>query len=78
MDPQTTGDPMSGAAAASLGIGSLLFMLILLAIFIVPLWKIFQKTGRHGAFSLLTLVPIVGPIAVGYLLAFAPWPRFER
>ncbi len=63
---------------AGMGVGTLIFFVLIMAIFMVPLWKIFQKTGRHGAFSLLVLVPLVGPLAVGYLLAFAPWPRFER
>jgi hypothetical protein len=69
---------MGGAAAAGMGIGMMIFILLILAAFIFALWKIFEKTGRHGAFSLLMLVPLVGPIVVMYLLAFAPWPRFER
>ncbi len=76
MDPQST-DAMSGAAAAGLGIGSIIFLLLMLALLIFPLWKIFEKTGRSGALSLLILVPLVN-IAVLPFLAFGKWPRFDR
>lgn len=76
MDPQST-DAMSGAAAAGLGAGTLIFVLLLLALIIFPLWKIFQKTGRHGAMSLLMLVPLVNLFVLPFL-AFGRWPRFDR
>jgi hypothetical protein len=76
MDPQST-EAMSGAAAASMGIGTIIFMLLILAIMIVPLWKIFAKTGRHGALSLLLIVPIVNLFVLPFL-AFGKWPRFDR
>jgi hypothetical protein len=76
METQST-DAMSGAAAAGLGIGSIIFLLLILAIMIVPLWKIFEKTGRHGAMSLLMIVPIVNLFVLPFL-AFGKWPRFDR
>ncbi len=38
------------------------------------LWRIFKKTGKPGALSLLILIPWVGPSIVFAILAFSKWP----
>src|ERR1700704_5560087 len=38
------------------------------------LWRIFKKTGKPGALSLLLLVPVVGQYLVLAILAFSKWP----
>jgi len=36
-------------------------------------WRIFRRTGAHGAMGLLMLVPAVNVILL-FVLAFGPWP----
>jgi len=59
------------------GAGILLFILaiilIVVAISIIPYWKIYQRTGQSGAMSLLQLIPLVNIIML-YVLAFGDWP----
>lgn len=50
------------------------FSLIYLVLVIIPLWRICTRAGFHGALSLLTLIPLVGPFIVGAILSFANWP----
>jgi hypothetical protein len=50
------------------------FILIWLAVFIYPLWRIVGKAGFHPAFSLLGLVPIVNIIFL-WIFAFVKWPN---
>jgi len=47
--------------------------LLMLALVIVPFWRIFTKAGFSGWLSLLMLVPLVNLLAL-YFLAFAEWP----
>jgi hypothetical protein len=49
-----------------------LFILIGVAIVIIPYWMIWKKAGFSPWFSLLTLVPLVNIIAL-YVLAFSRW-----
>jgi hypothetical protein len=51
--------------------------LIATAIYIIPMWKIFARTGMSGALSLLMLVPIVN-IVMLYYLGFGNWPIEEE
>jgi hypothetical protein len=57
------------------GIGpSELIVLAFIVITVVwPFWKIFEKAGFSGWWSLTILIPIIGTIALFYL-AFAEWP----
>ncbi|CAN7366589.1 hypothetical protein [Acidovorax sp. LjRoot117] len=45
----------------------------LLALFIVPLWRILQRAGFNGALSLLMFVPIVNMLLL-WFVAFSKWP----
>lgn len=51
-----------------------LFILIGLAIIIVPMWFICKKAGFSPWLSFVCLVPTVGLLAMLYVLAFAEWP----
>lgn len=51
-----------------------LCLLIFLAIYIVPLWRIVSKAGFSGAWSLLTFVPLINVVML-WVFAFARWPR---
>lgn len=46
----------------------------LLALMIVPAWRILQRAGFSGAWSLLMLVPLVGFVVL-WVLAFVKWPN---
>ena len=53
----------------------IIFYLVLVALFIVPLWKVCSRAGFNGALSLLALIPWLGLIIVGGVLSFAAWPQ---
>lgn len=45
----------------------------LMALLIVPTWRILQRAGFSGAWALLMLVPIVG-LLVPWFVSFLKWP----
>ena len=51
-----------------------IIVLVWLAVFIVPAWRIVQKAGFNGAWSLLALVPLVN-IILFWVFAFVKWPN---
>lgn len=53
---------------------ALLMVAPLLALLVVPVWRIFQRAGFSGAWALLMLVPMVGFLAL-WVLAFVKWPN---
>ena len=50
------------------------FTLIILPLVLVPLWRIVQRAGFNGAWSLLIFIPGVNVIGL-WLLALLEWPR---
>ena len=46
---------------------------ILLALMVIPFWKLWQRTGHSGAWGLLVLVPLANLISL-WVLAFKRWP----
>ena len=52
------------------GIGGL----IVLALVIVPLWRICTRAGFSGWWSLLVMVPLLNLIML-WVFAYAKWPR---
>ena len=55
--------------------GGLIVMLLLVAITIFPVWRIFGKTGQSPALALLLFVPLVGPVIAALVFGFGRWPR---
>jgi hypothetical protein len=51
-----------------------LIVIILLAIYVVPGWRIVRKAGFPGALSLLMLIPLVNIILL-WVFAFTRWPN---
>jgi uncharacterized membrane protein YhaH (DUF805 family) len=49
------------------------FSFVFLLLVIVPLWRICQRAGFHGALSLLALIPVIGTLIVGAVLSFGEW-----
>ena len=50
-----------------------LIVIFMIAIFLVPAWRIATKAGYPGALSLLTLIPVVN-IVIIWVFAFVKWP----
>jgi hypothetical protein len=50
-----------------------LIVIIWLAAFLVPAWRIVSKAGFSGALSLLLLIPLVNIIFI-WIFAFVKWP----
>jgi ABC-type spermidine/putrescine transport system permease subunit II len=51
--------------------------IVLTILFVIPLWRIFQRAGMHPAMSLLAMLPLVGPVVVMAVLAWSDWPRLS-
>lgn len=52
-------------------------ILIILALAVIPYWKIWSRTGHSGAWALLMLVPLANLISL-WVLAFKKWPSQDR
>ena len=50
-----------------------IFILVVIAIYIIPLWRICTKAGLAGPLSLLVLIPGIGKLIVIYIIAFTDW-----
>jgi hypothetical protein len=59
-------------------IAGLIFVLVFIAVAVVPYWKILEKAGFSPALSLLMIVPLANIILL-YYVAFAEWkPNSNR
>jgi hypothetical protein len=54
--------------------GMLIYLIVSIVIFVVPTWKIVEKAGYAGAWSLLSLVPLVNLVAL-WIFAYSTWPK---
>ena len=50
-----------------------LFGVLIVALIIVPLWRICTKAGLAGPLSLLALIPGFGWLVAVYVIAFSDW-----
>ena len=53
--------------------GHWLWMLVMAAVVVVPVWQICKRAGYPGPLGLLILIPMVN-LGLLYFLAFANWP----
>ena len=53
--------------------GHWLWMLVIAILFVIPVWRICQRTGYPGWLGILILIPIIN-LALLYFIAFADWP----
>jgi hypothetical protein len=67
-DPQ---DMSGGIIAAAIG-AYFVFLVVLLAIIIIPFWFILKKAGMSPWLALINLIPF-GTLILLYVLAFATW-----
>jgi hypothetical protein len=61
-------------AFSAFALGYCVFILAIVAFTLFIFWRIFKKTGQHGAMSLIALIPGIGTIIVLCMLAFGKWP----
>ena len=64
---------VEGSGFSAIGI---IPILIILALAVIPYWKIWSRTGHSGAWALLMLVPIANLISL-WVLAFKDWPAMR-
>ena len=57
----------------SFSIFHIVILVAFLAVFLVPVWKILNKAGFSGWWSLLYFVPLVGFVML-WVFAFTDWP----
>lgn len=59
-------------------LGSPLVMLgLVLAIVVVPVWRILGRTGHSGWWCLLMFIPLVNIVGL-WVFAFVSWPAIDR
>jgi hypothetical protein len=61
---------------SDLPIGLWPVILLFIALWVYPLWRIIGRTGHHPALSLVAIFPVAGLIVLWWL-AFARWPAIE-
>jgi hypothetical protein len=54
-----------------------LIVVVWLALFLVPAWRIAAKAGFPGALSLLLIVPLLNIVLI-WIFAFIKWPVEKR
>jgi hypothetical protein len=59
------------------GVMDAIFVLILIALVVIPYWKIWQRTGHSGAWGLLMIVPFANIVSL-WVLAFKEWPALRE
>jgi hypothetical protein len=68
--PLNTGDDCMG----SFSVWHWLITLLYIGAFVVPCWRIVNKAGYAGAWSLLAVVPLLN-IVLLWVFAFMRWPN---
>ena len=73
MDPQQQQTQQALHLFAAMAPAFILIGLVLVAIYIIPLWRICTKAGLSGPLSLIALIPGVGKLITLYIIAFSDW-----
>lgn len=60
----------------NIGPAGLLMLIIMVALIVVPYFRIWKRTGHSGWISVLMIVPLVN-IVLLYVLAFKRWPSID-
>lgn len=61
------------APGMAMGFWDVVPILIIVALAVIPYWKLWQRTGHAGAWGLLMLIPLVNIVSL-WVLAFKRWP----
>lgn len=55
--------------------GALGWAVVVGILFVLPLWRIYEKVGLNPSYAFFALIPFAGlPLALGFL-AFKDWPN---
>jgi uncharacterized membrane protein YhaH (DUF805 family) len=54
---------------------TVLFWGVLFTVTTVPSWRILRRAGLSPWWSLLSFVPMIGTIAILWIVAYRKWPR---
>ncbi len=54
-----------------------LVVLLVAFLWVFPIWKILERTGRPGPLALIALVPMLGLVLLWWI-ALSRWPAQER
>lgn len=65
--------PSSVLNMSSFSLWHWVIVIALIAFAIFPFWRILNKAGFSGAWSFLTLVPVVNLVVI-WVFAFVTWP----
>jgi predicted PurR-regulated permease PerM len=55
----------------------LVMMALVLIILVFPVWRILNRTGHSGLWSLLMFISLVNFVAL-WIFAFVSWPAVDR
>jgi len=53
--------------------GFIIQVLVVAILFLLPVWKIFKRAGLNPALSLTVLIPFLGLLLSGIILAASSW-----
>lgn len=67
-----------GSAFAGVFACAALFTLLFVVLYLWLFYRIFEKAGYSGWYTLLNLIPYVGSVVVVFMLAFGDWPILRR
>ena len=59
-------------------VNNMLLFIVFSLLWLVPFWIICQKVGISPVLSLAALIPLLGPLIVLAVLAFARWPNLTK
>jgi hypothetical protein len=65
-------DDTSSTILILIAIGLVLFILVG-----IPMWRICTRAGFNPAWSLLVIIPYLGPMIVAARLGLSDWPNFR-
>jgi hypothetical protein len=66
----------SGAEGLVGGLFGVVLAAAVVALVVVPYWRLWSRTGHSGAWALLVLVPLANVISL-WGLAFKRWPALD-
>jgi hypothetical protein len=72
MTPQQTQQLVSAFMGVYF-VGILIFFVVKVALYAIPMWRICKRAGLAPQISLLCAIPIVGRLITTYFIAFSDW-----
>jgi hypothetical protein len=64
---------MDAAPMIAMGMGQLLFLVLMGALVVVPFWRLLPRVGIPGWVGLFAIIPLVALVLL-WIMAFKRWP----